>query len=76
MFLGEVKDLQNVLVTLKAYSPEESGNRKLLFPVDVSVHHIVDVSGKLYPGTLEGDDSCRVELGAVGVDALAEEDAG
>jgi len=49
MFLCEVEDLENILVTLKANGPEECGDRQFFLPVDVGVHHVVDVSGELYP---------------------------
>ena len=49
MLLSEVEDLENILVALKADSPEECGDRQLFLPVNVGVHHVIDVSGELYP---------------------------
>ena len=58
--LGQVKDLQYVLVSFVSDGTEQGGERELLLPVDVGVHHIVDVRGKFDPGTLERNDPCAV----------------
>ena len=72
-FLSKVKDLKDVLISLKADSTQQCGHGQLLLSVDVSIHHIVDVSGKLNPRTLERDDTCTVKHGTIGMDALTEE---
>ena len=56
--------------------PEEGSDRQFLLAVDVRVHDIVDVSGELDPGSLERDYAGRIELGAVGMHALVEENSG
>ena len=43
------EDVEDVLVTLESDGPEEGSDGKLLLPVDVGVHDIVDVGGELYP---------------------------
>ena len=73
--LGEIENLDDILVAFKTDGTEKCGNGQLLLTVDVSVHHIVDIRGELNPATTEGDDTGRIELGAVGMGALAEEHA-
>ena len=67
---------QDVLVAFKSYGTQEGGDRQFLFPVNVSVHHVIDVCREFYPGTFEWDDTGRVQLGPVGVNALSEEHTG
>ena len=74
--LGQVEDLQDVLIVLETDGTKQCRNRQLLLTVDVGIHHVVDVGGKLNPRTLERDDAGRVEQRAVGVDILSEEHAG
>jgi hypothetical protein len=74
--IGQAEDLQDLLVALKADGTEQGGDGQFLLAVDVGVHHAVDVRGELDPAALEGDHTGAVELGAVGVAALAEEHAG
>ena len=71
--LGEVEDLDNVLIAFEADGAQKSGHGELLLAVDVGVHHIIDVRSKLDPRTTEGDDTGGIELCAVGVGALSEE---
>ena len=63
--LGQVEDVDDVLVGLKADGTQKSGHGELLLAVDVGIHDIVDVSGKLNPRAAEGDDTGRIELRAV-----------
>ena len=56
-FVGKVKDAEDVSVCLVADAAEQRGHRQLLLPVDVRVHHTVDVRGKFNPRSLERDDS-------------------
>ena len=70
---GQSEDVEDRLVAFKADGAQQGGDGEFLLAVDVGVHHVVDVGRELDPGTLEGDDARRVELGAVGVHALAEE---
>ena len=72
-FLGQAEDLQNVLVALKTDGTEQRRHRQLLLPVDVRVHHVVDVRCKFNPAAFERNDPCRVQLRTVGVVALAKE---
>ena len=74
--LGEVEYLENVFIVLETDGSQKCGDGQLLLTVDVSVHHVVDVGGKLYPRTLERDDTCRVEQRSVGVYVLSEEHTG
>ncbi len=71
--LGQTEDLDDVLVTLEAYRTQKGRHREFLLTVDVGIHDIIDVSGKLDPAAAEGDDTGAVELGAVGMRALSEE---
>ncbi len=73
---GKAEDVEDVLIAFIADRPEERGHRELLLPVDVGVHHVVDVRREFDPGAFEGDHSGGVELGPVCVKALAEEDTG
>ena len=74
--LCEVEDVEDVSVILETDGSQQSGDGQLLLTVDVGIHHVVDVRGKLNPATLEGDDTGRVELRTVGMDTAAEEDTG
>ncbi|CDC97774.1 uncharacterized protein BN576_00509 [Alistipes sp. CAG:268] len=71
--VGQVEDLENLLVRLVTDGTQQRGDGQLLLTVDVGIHHVVDVRSELYPRTLEGDDTRRIELGAIGVHALSEE---
>ena len=71
----EIENLENLLVRLVTYRTQQRGDGQLLLPVDVGVHDVIDVRSELDPRTLEGDDTRRIELGAVGVHALSEEHA-
>ena len=73
--LRQPEQIQDVFVGAVADGAQQGRYRKLLFPVDVSVHHVVHVRGKLNPRTFERDNAGRVQLGAVGVLALGEEHA-
>ena len=75
-FLGKVKNLQYVTVILKADSTQQGSYWQLLLTVDVSIHHILDVSCELYPTTLERNNTGRVQLGTVAVHAATEEHTG
>ena len=75
-FLGKVENLKDILVCFKTDCTQERGDRQFLLTVDVRVHHIVDVGSELHPGTLERDDTGRVELLTVGMVARPEEHAG
>ena len=46
---------------------EQRGDREFLLPVDVGVHHRVDIGSKLDPRSAERDDACRIHLLAVRV---------
>ena len=49
----QIKNLENVLVILKSDGSQQSGNRQFLLTVNVRIHDVVDVGGKLNPRTLE-----------------------
>jgi hypothetical protein len=71
--IGQAEDLQDVLVALKTDGTQQGGHGQLLLAVDVGVHHAVDVRSEFYPGPFERDDPGAVQLGPVGMSALAEE---
>ena len=71
--LPPTENLKNVLIILKTDGSQQSGNRQFLLTVNVSVHDVVDVSGKLNPRTLERDDTGRIKFGTIGMYALTEE---
>ena len=72
---GQVENAQNVPVGLISDGTKQRGDRKLLLPVDVRIHHAVDVGRKFNPAALERDDPRAIQLGAIGMAALAEEHA-
>jgi alkylation response protein AidB-like acyl-CoA dehydrogenase len=53
----------------------ERRHRELLLTVDVGPHDVRDVRGEFDPGPPERNDARREQLGAIGMDALSEEDA-
>ena len=71
--LGQTENVDDVLVALQTDCAQKSSHGEFLLAVDVGVHHVVDVSGKLDPRAAERDDTAAVELRAVGMHALAEE---
>ena len=73
--LHEIEQLKNLVIGRIPESAQQRGDRELLLPVDVCIHHIVNVGRKLHPRSTEGDDTGRVNGRAVGVDGLTEEDA-
>ena len=74
--IGQIEDLEDLLIGLEADGTQQCGYGQLLLTVDVSIHHIVDVRCELNPRTLERNDTSRVELRTVGVSALTEEYTG
>ena len=70
--VGKAEDVDDVLVPVESDGPQERGDRQFLLAVDVCVHDIVDVSGKLYPRTLERNDPGRIKLCSVGMETLSE----
>ena len=70
---SEIEDLENILILLITDGTEQGSNRQLLLTVNVSIHHIVDVSSKLNPATLEWDDTCRIKHSTIGMNTLSEE---
>ena len=67
------EDVQNIFVRLKTDSSQQRSNRELFLSVDVSIHDIVDVGGKLHPRPFERDNTGGIELGAVRVELRSEE---
>ena len=74
--LGQVEDVEDVLVAFVTDGAQQGSEGEFLFPVDVGVHHVVDVRGEFHPRPLEGDDARRIKFGSVGVERLPEEYAG
>ena len=70
---GKVENLDDVLIALKPDGTQQRCHRQLLLTVDIGIHHIVDVCGKLNPRPAERDDTRRIKLRAVGMGALSEE---
>ena len=66
-FLGKIEYLKNILIILKTNGTKKSRHRQLLLTVNISIHHIVDVRCKLDPRALEGNNTGRIELRAVGM---------
>ena len=60
---------------VEADGTQQRRHGQLLLTVNVGIHHVVDVRGKLNPRTLERDDTGRIEHATVGMHALAEEHA-
>ncbi len=73
--VGQIENLENLLVGLETDGTQQRRDGQLLLTVDVGIHHVVDVRSELDPRTLERDDARGIEFGAVGVHALAEENA-
>ena len=48
-FLSKTKDFYDVFIAVKTDGTQQCCYRQFLLAVDVGIHHIVDVSGKLYP---------------------------
>ena len=72
---SKVENLDNVLIGFKTNSAKQCGNGQLLLTVDVSPHHIVNISGKFNPRATERNNTRRVKLRAIGVLTLTEENA-
>ena len=73
--VGQAEDVDDVLVAVVTDGAEKRGHGQFLLPVDVGIHHAVDVRRELDPGSLERDDAGGIQLGPVGVHALVEEHA-
>ncbi len=71
--LDQVEELQDLVVGRIAQRAEERRDREFLLPVDVHVHHVVDVGRELHPGAAERDDARGIDRRPVGMDGLAEE---
>ncbi len=71
-----VVEIENVRIGGISERTQECGRWELLLLVDVHVADVVDVERELDPRPAEGDDPRAVELRAVGVDVLLEDDTG
>jgi hypothetical protein len=71
--VGHAEELKDILVRLEADGAQEGSYREFLLPVDIRVHHVIDVRGEFHPRALEGDHAGGVDLGAVRVERLPEE---
>ena len=69
----QTETIQNILIRLVTNGTQQRRYGQFLLTVDISIHHIVDVGGKLYPRTAERYDTGRIKLGAVRVHRSAEE---
>ena len=56
-FVCQVEDLEDLSVAFEADGAQKRGDRQFLLPVDVCVHHVVDVRSELDPRTFERDDA-------------------
>ena len=70
-FIGQVKDIQDSFVGIVTDGTQQGSNREFLFPVDVRIHHCVDVGSKFHPGAFERNNPGRINFGTVGVYTLA-----
>ena len=48
-FIRQIEYLQDILICFKADSTQQSSYRQFFLPVDVSIHHIIDVRSELDP---------------------------
>ena len=71
--LGQVEDLEDILISLKTDGTEQCRYGQLLLTVDIRVHHIINVGSELNPRALERNDTCRIQQCSVCVYALTEE---
>ena len=71
--IGQVENLQDLPIALEADRPQQRSHRQLLLPVDIRIHHVIDIRRELDPRTLERNNPRTVQLGPVRVHALAEE---
>ena len=74
-FFCKIKNLKDILVLLISNGTKKSRYRQFLLTVDISIHHIVDICGKLYPRAFERYDSRRIKHCAVCMHTLSEEHA-
>ena len=74
--LHKVEELEDLVVGGIAQGAQERRHGKLLLPVDVGVHHVVNVGRELHPRSAEGDDPGRIDRRPVRVRRFAEEHAG
>ena len=70
----QTEDFENILVGLEADGTQQRGHGQFFLPVDIGIHHVVDVGGKLNPRSSEGNDTGRVKFGTVGMRTLSEKD--
>ena len=75
-FFRQVEERKDILIFLKTNGTKQRGHGQLLLTVDVGIHHVVDVRGKLNPASLERNDARAIQLRAVGVYARSEEHTG
>ncbi len=71
--LCKIEYVEYVFVGFKADCTQERCYRQLFLTVDVGIHHIVYVRGKLNPRTLERNYTCRIKLCAICMYARTEE---
>ena len=73
--LSQVENFQDILIIFKTNSSEQSCNRQLLLTVNVRIHHVIYVSGKLNPRTLKGNNTRRIKFSTIGMNTLTKENA-
>ena len=70
---GKPETFEYIFVRFEADGTQQRRYGQFLFSVDISVHDIVYIGGKLYPRATERDNPCRIEHGIVSVYRRAEE---
>ena len=71
-FICQIKYLQDILIRLKSDSTQQRSHRQLFLPVNVSVHHIIDVRSKFNPRAFKRNNSGRIKFGTIRMNTLSE----
>ena len=56
-FICQVEYLKNILIRLKTDSAQQCRHRQFFLPVDIRIHHIIDVCSELNPRPFERNNS-------------------
>ncbi len=69
----EIEELEDLVVGRIAEGAQQRRHREFLLPVDVRVHHVVDIGRELHPRPAERDDPGRINRRPVRVGRFTEE---
>ena len=72
----QIEYLENVFIGFVTNRTQQGRYGQLLLTVDISIHDIIDVSSKLYPRTLERNDTSAIKHSTICMHTLTEEHAG